>query len=329
MPPYAGQLVAEDELLPDLRAQRIEAADGGVVRRPRRDDRPAHEPVLDDAMEVAGVPAAYGMSLAYDQSESAPWTRNSESTGRGRSGSPAGPATVAETTMQPKLWPIRWKRARGAADLQARAAARGAPFSPNARARSFIFQNESWRSGERKSPLDGVADAEQLRRRLAPRRPPLCGDDRGGIEALLVGARCRRAAARVEARLREERRVGVEQRPAKARAARLSRRAASRIVRIAARARGVSAMRAAQASTSSAAARAAGRTGRQHGGRTGRSFSSPNGRLGQCRPTISGAKPPGRLLGRGAIGLLRRHRRDPAIVLRDRGGHVALPAVAR
>jgi ABC-type amino acid transport substrate-binding protein len=38
-----GQVVAEDELLPHLRAERVEAADGGVVRRARRDDRSAHE----------------------------------------------------------------------------------------------------------------------------------------------------------------------------------------------------------------------------------------------------------------------------------------------
>ena len=110
-----GQLVAEDELLRDLRAQRIEAADGRVVRRLRRDDRAAHPPVLDDATEVARpcprrrdvVAVRPERQRALDQDERVDRPRQ---VGLG----PPGPATVAEATMQPKLWPIRWKRTRGA-----------------------------------------------------------------------------------------------------------------------------------------------------------------------------------------------------------------------
>jgi hypothetical protein len=48
------RFAAEHELLPDLRAQWIEASDRSVELRPRRDDRTPHQPLLDDAIEVAG-----------------------------------------------------------------------------------------------------------------------------------------------------------------------------------------------------------------------------------------------------------------------------------
>ena len=75
----------------------------------------------------------------------------SVSTGRGSLPVPPGPASIAEATMQPKLCPMRWKRVSTAAPCSALSRS-CAPASPTTRARSFIFQNESWRSGDSSPP---------------------------------------------------------------------------------------------------------------------------------------------------------------------------------
>src|SRR4051812_11234548 len=53
-----------------------------------------------------GPPDPYGMADVYDQSENAPWISASESIGTAGAAAD-GPAVIAETTMQPKLWPMR------------------------------------------------------------------------------------------------------------------------------------------------------------------------------------------------------------------------------
>ena len=169
------QVVAEDELLLDLRAQGIEAADGGVVRRPRRHDRPADEPVLDDAMKVP-CGAFCDRDVARERPERQGALDQEERFDRPRQVglASAGPATAAEATMQPKLCPIKWKLARGATICR-RASSSCAPFSPNARARSFIFQNESWRSGERRGPSTSRRCRAASSPAAARRRPPCSG----------------------------------------------------------------------------------------------------------------------------------------------------------
>ena len=55
--------------------------------------------------------------------------------------------------------------------------------------------------------------------------------------------------------------------------------------------------------------------------------SSPQGRLGQCSPTITGSNPD--VLSRGVeVGFRRRHGADPCVILPNRAGNVALPAMA-
>ena len=186
-------------------------------------------------------------------------------------------------------------------------AARGAPLSPNARARSFIFQNESWRSGERKRPLSVSPMPSSCVAGLAAPAAAL-GDDRRRIEALLVGARRRGAAAASSGPTR--RRARRRHRAAPATAPRRWPRVAplSQDRRIAARARGVSAMRAAQASTSPSPRRRRRRPRARAGAPAGGVLVAER----QARPVQADdqrREAARTLLGRGAIGLLRRHRR--------------------
>ena len=87
------------------------------------------------------------MSLQYDQNETAPCARNAECTGSAVA-LPGGPARVAETTTQPKLWPIRWNRTSRPLSLATRwrpARSVWKLVSPIVRARSFILKNDRFR----------------------------------------------------------------------------------------------------------------------------------------------------------------------------------------
>ena len=157
------------------------------------------------------------MSLQYDQNDTAPCARNAECTGSAVA-LPGGPASVAETTTQPKLWPIRWNRTSRPLSLATRWRSASSVWklvSPIVRARSFILKNERFRrmpttgpSSEPPTPkltsLSSSSDA--LVRRL-------------GIERLAVAARRVRRAAGAEAGFAIEHPVRVGDLGRRARAA--------------------------------------------------------------------------------------------------------------
>src|SRR5258705_383524 len=97
----------------------------------------------------------------------------------------------------------------GSASLQAREQLVRAVLAELSRALLHLPERELAQRREEQA-ADRVADAEELRRRLG-RAGAALGDDRRRVEAVLVRARRRGAAARVEAGFGEERRVGAEQ----------------------------------------------------------------------------------------------------------------------
>ena len=85
-------------------ADGIKPSDGGVFRGDGGEDRAADfSGWKRSSGKIRLVPGATGMSEQYDQSDSAPCTSASEFTGRSSWPVPPGPASMAETTMQPKL----------------------------------------------------------------------------------------------------------------------------------------------------------------------------------------------------------------------------------
>src|SRR4051794_22307600 len=83
----------------------------------------------------------------YDHNDTAPCTSTTELIGRGRRALPPGPPRIEETTMQPKLCPIRCTDALGHACCSA-PTNWCMPDSPTLRARFFMSQNDTCRSPE-------------------------------------------------------------------------------------------------------------------------------------------------------------------------------------
>ena len=192
--------------------------------------------------------------------------------------------------MQPKLWPIRWKRVLRRRALQARQQRVAAALAERARAVLHLPERELAQR-RKEQAADLVADAEQLRRR--PRRAGVAlVDDRLRVEGCPGRRPVRRRCPWLQAGLGEERGVGIEERLRRRRGVGLVRCCLQDRLDRGARARRVGdslgpGVDVAVASSAAGLPRA--RRWPPAGG-----SSSPKGMLGQCRPTISGVNPPGR-----------------------------------
>ncbi len=316
------QLVAEHELALDLRTERIEAPDGGVVRRARRHDRAAHQAVLEDAVEiprgsfrerdVVGVRPERERALHEEERVDRPrQVGRARRAGDRRRGDDAAEAVAHQVEA----------RARGD-DLHAGEQLVRAALAERACAVFHLPERELLERREEKAG-HGIADTEQLRRR---RRAAAClalGDDRRRVESLLVRAGRRGAAARVEPRLGEQCGVGLEQRGRRRRRVLLLTRAAQDGADRFARARRVGdAVRPGVDLRLVVACR-------EHGCAAGGNLLVAERQARPVQADDQRREAAGPTLRRGDIGRLRRHRADPAVELLDRRRDVAFPSMRR
>ena len=132
-----------------------------VVHRLRRDDRPADGVLREQLTEVAGLVRRRESSRRTTTATARPAPGRRSSPGASARPLPPGPPRIDETTMQPKLWPIRWTLASHAL-LQVVDELVCMPCSPTVRARCFISQNDTWRRPASTPLLIELAETERL-----------------------------------------------------------------------------------------------------------------------------------------------------------------------